>query len=111
MAASKEMTKLYDDLLHSCAAAAAVSNRARARSPETNPPRNSRRADTTYPFRTCDMAWSSISRHRLHTDPPKGSQRRRPGLSTTRARSLERVMTNSPSQRGVALLKLKGHSV
>src|SRR5436309_12975905 len=55
----------------SCAAAAPVSNRARARSAENNPPRNPRRVDTAYPFRMSDMAWSSISIHTLHTDPPK----------------------------------------
>src|SRR5215471_15825441 len=44
-----------------CAAAAPVSNRARATSAENNPPRNPRRGDTAYPFRMSDMAWSSIS--------------------------------------------------
>src|SRR5262249_43920080 len=45
----------------SCAAAAPVSNRARARSAENNTPRNPRHVDTAYPFRMSDMAWSSIS--------------------------------------------------
>jgi hypothetical protein len=54
----------------------------------------------------------------LHLDtsvahrPAKGSQRNGgPGLATTRTGSLARVMTNSPCQRGVALLKLKVHPV
>ena len=34
-----------------------------------------------------------------------------PGLATTRTGSLARVMTNSQCQRGLALLKLKGHPV
>src|SRR5262249_20476796 len=49
---------------------------------------------------------------RLHTDPPKEARGMAgPGLATTRPGSLARVMTNSPCQRGLALLKLKGHPV
>src|SRR5258708_25403779 len=50
----------------SCAVAGPGSNRARARSAENDTPRNPRRVDTAYPFRMSDMAWSSISIHRLH---------------------------------------------
>src|SRR2546430_17376424 len=54
----------------------------------------------------------------LHLDtyvahrPAKGSQRNGgPGLATTRTKSLERVMSHSPSPRRGALLKLKRHPV
>src|SRR5215467_1210534 len=51
----------------SCAVAAPLSNRARARNAENSKPRKPRRPDTAYPFRMSDMAWSSISTHCLQS--------------------------------------------
>src|SRR5262249_54983081 len=57
-------------------------------------------------------AWHGPPSNGVPHGPAKGSQKNgRPGLATTRAGSLARVTTNSPCQRGAALLKLKVHPV